>query len=179
MRLLIIFCTSFSCDKGHGGRVPDDNNEEEDGYDETLIPVDYQSAGQIRDDAIFAELVGRMPEGSTLTCLMDCCHSGSVLDLPYTFKADGQAEEMEENPNTNFDRLQATAIQYIVFKVFGRGTTGQIVYSLLGGKSNVGTLLPMLMSLVGGKKIADGDGANNMNKFLPILMKVFGMIKCG
>ena len=43
--------------------------------------MDYEKAGQIHDDQVFSELVGRMPEGSTLTCLMDCCHSGSVLDL--------------------------------------------------------------------------------------------------
>jgi len=52
---------------GHGGRLADDDGDEEDGYDETLIPVDYQKAGQIRDDEVFSELVGRMPEGSTLT----------------------------------------------------------------------------------------------------------------
>ena len=55
---------------GHGGRLPDDNGDEEDGYDETLIPVDYQTAGQIRDDLLYSDLVGRMPEGSTLTCLL-------------------------------------------------------------------------------------------------------------
>lgn len=56
----------FSGDLGHGGRLRDENNEEHDGYDETLIPVNYQSAGQIRDDTIFAELVGSMVEGSTM-----------------------------------------------------------------------------------------------------------------
>lgn len=74
---------------GHGGSVRDNNGDEEDGMDETLIPVDFQSAGQIRDDDILKHLVKPMREGVLMTCLMDCCHSGTVLDLPYRFIADG------------------------------------------------------------------------------------------
>jgi hypothetical protein len=58
-------------------------------YDETLIPVDFQRAGQIRDDDLLTHLVKPMSAGVTMTCLMDCCHSGTVLDLPYRFIADG------------------------------------------------------------------------------------------
>jgi hypothetical protein len=139
---------------GHGGRIADDSGDEEDGYDETLIPVDYQSAGQIRDDLVYSELVGRMPEGSTLTCLMDCCHSGSVLDLPYTFKADGEQEMMEENPKANLGKLQQMAIAYLISKMFGSGPIGQIVASMLGSGSMGGCMggsdtasLAMLQSL--------------------------------
>ena len=35
---------------GHGGRVRDVSGDEEDGYDSTLIPVDFKSTGQILDD---------------------------------------------------------------------------------------------------------------------------------
>mmetsp|Transcript_41601 Transcript_41601/g.50616 ORF Transcript_41601/g.50616 Transcript_41601/m.50616 type:complete len:313 (-) Transcript_41601:202-1140(-) len=94
---------------GHGGRLVDDDGDEEDGYDETLVPLDYNSAGQIRDDDLFKILVGAMPAGVTLTCLMDCCHSGTVLDLPYKFAADGDSEEMEYDEGFDMDGLAALA----------------------------------------------------------------------
>ena len=81
--------TVFLHYSGHGGRVRDTNGDEDDGYDETLIPVDFERAGQIVDDDLCRELVKAMPRGVLVTSLMDCCHSGTVLDLPYRFTADG------------------------------------------------------------------------------------------
>ena len=75
---------------GHGGYIlDDDHGEEDDGYDETLVPVDYASAGHIRDDDLYSTLVSAMPSGATLVSVMDCCHSATVLDLPYKYKATG------------------------------------------------------------------------------------------
>uniref|UniRef100_A0A7S3P5R9 Peptidase C14 caspase domain-containing protein n=1 Tax=Amphora coffeiformis TaxID=265554 RepID=A0A7S3P5R9_9STRA len=152
---------------GHGGRLPDDNGDEEDGYDETLIPVDYQSAGQIRDDLLYSDLVGRMPEGSTLTCLMDCCHSGSVLDLPYTFQADGEQQEMGENPKANMGRLQAMAVGFLVRKIFGTGPAAQMVMSL----ATSGLAMAQSGGSSGGQKTG---GANNV--LLPLLEKVASVV---
>mmetsp|Transcript_6987 Transcript_6987/g.10403 ORF Transcript_6987/g.10403 Transcript_6987/m.10403 type:complete len:326 (+) Transcript_6987:57-1034(+) len=90
---------------GHGGRVEDDNGDEDDGYDETLIPVDFQRKGQIRDDDLLRYLVKPMREGVLMTCLMDCCHSGTVLDLPYRFIADGDHYQMERNDDFDMDHL--------------------------------------------------------------------------
>jgi len=80
---------------GHGGNVEDKDGDEVDGRDETLIPVDYESAGQIVDDDLHALLVAGLPAGVRLTAVMDCCHSGSVLDLPYTYAPDGNLEIIE------------------------------------------------------------------------------------
>ncbi|CAB1101079.1 unnamed protein product [Ectocarpus sp. CCAP 1310/34] len=77
----------FRYDGGHGGSVKDTSGDEADNMDETLVPVDYKSSGQITDDEILEELVMVLPEGVTLTVVMDCCHSGSILDLPYALKA--------------------------------------------------------------------------------------------
>jgi metacaspase-1 len=81
----------------------------EDGYDETLVPVDYASAGQIRDDDLFQVLVGSMPAGVTVTCIMDCCHSGTVLDLPFQFVADGESNEMTVPADFDFGKLMGLA----------------------------------------------------------------------
>jgi hypothetical protein len=29
-----------------------------------------------------------MPESAQLTAIFDCCHSGSVMELPYTYRTD-------------------------------------------------------------------------------------------
>jgi len=97
----------FTHYSGHGGKLRDDNGEEEDGYDETLIPLDYASAGQIRDDDLLQTLVVPMARGVFATSIMDCCHSGTVLDLPYNFKADGNQTAMEANEGYDFDPMTA------------------------------------------------------------------------
>ncbi|KAG7366735.1 caspase domain containing protein [Nitzschia inconspicua] len=78
---------------GHGGLLdPDYWNRFQQAdrklkeYDETLYPVDHGLAGQIRDFSLFNHFVKPMAAGVTVTCVMDCCHSGSVLDLPYTYQ---------------------------------------------------------------------------------------------
>mmetsp|Transcript_18489 Transcript_18489/g.26030 ORF Transcript_18489/g.26030 Transcript_18489/m.26030 type:complete len:315 (+) Transcript_18489:168-1112(+) len=104
--------TLFCHYSGHGGRVRDTSGDEDDGYDETLIPVDFQSAGHIVDDQLLECLVKPLPKGAVMTCLMDCCHSGTVLDLPYRFTADGDVQEgMTRNDGFGgFDVLDAVAI---------------------------------------------------------------------
>lgn len=52
------------------------------------MPTDYKQAGQIVDDELNERLVKPLLPGVTLHALMDCCHSGTVLDLPYRCKAD-------------------------------------------------------------------------------------------
>jgi len=97
--------TAFVHYSGHGGRVKDNTGREESGYNSTLVPVDFDKAGQIIDDELYEHLVCSMPRGTTLTCLMDCCHSGTVLDLPFNFIADGEQTEMVEMENFPFIKL--------------------------------------------------------------------------
>lgn len=99
---------------GHGASVRDDDGDEADGKDECLVPVDYnEGAGLLRDDDVFKLLVAPLGDGVTLTCVLDCCHSGTILDLPYMFKADDASLQgvqdgsvgMSENPDFDFGKV--------------------------------------------------------------------------
>lgn len=76
---------------GHGCRILDSPiDETAESYDEALVPVDHNDAGIIRDTLLFKTLLAPMKKGVTVTCIVDCCHTGVMIDLPYlwTTKAD-------------------------------------------------------------------------------------------
>ncbi|ONH66585.1 Metacaspase-1 [Cyberlindnera fabianii] len=98
---------------GHGSQVPDQDGDEEDGIDETIVPLDYETSGQIIDDELHARLVQPLPAGVRLTALFDSCHSGSVLDLPYTYSTKGVLKEPNLAKEVGEGLLQA-AKSYII-----------------------------------------------------------------
>ncbi|KAJ9466514.1 Metacaspase-1 [Diplonema papillatum] len=75
--------TLFLHFSGHGSQEEDRDGDEVDGLDETICPVDYERAGMISDDVLKAQFLLRVPVGNRVLAVMDCCHSGTVLDLPY------------------------------------------------------------------------------------------------
>ncbi|KAJ3029059.1 UNVERIFIED_CONTAM: hypothetical protein HDU68_000272 [Siphonaria sp. JEL0065] len=77
---------------GHGGQIDDDDNDRESGLDCTLCPVDFDTAGEIRSDDCHKYLVAALPEGVKLTIIMDCCHSGTMMELPYTYRPDANGK---------------------------------------------------------------------------------------
>eukprot|EP00928_Gymnodinium_smaydae_P067216 TRINITY_DN5015_c1_g1_i1.p1 TRINITY_DN5015_c1_g1~~TRINITY_DN5015_c1_g1_i1.p1 ORF type:complete len:542 (+),score=101.10 TRINITY_DN5015_c1_g1_i1:91-1716(+) len=82
---------------GHGAQKEDPHGYEEDGMNETILPVDFQRAGQITDDELGDIIVKPLPEGVKLTAVMDCCHSGTGLDLPFSWTL-GRGWREETNP---------------------------------------------------------------------------------
>jgi hypothetical protein len=69
---------------GHGIGTPDNNGDEIDGRDECLVPKNY-TRGYIRDDDI-ALLIRDLHKTSKLDMCFDCCHSGTICDLPYNYE---------------------------------------------------------------------------------------------
>jgi len=94
--------TLFFHYSGHGTSVKDTSGDEADGQDEALVPLDFQKSGMLTDDETHAVLVDHVPEGASLTCVCDCCHSGSAMDLPYMYTRDDIAaadpEAAEDQP---------------------------------------------------------------------------------
>ncbi|KAF7333793.1 hypothetical protein MVEN_02336100 [Mycena venus] len=91
---LFFHCKSHS---GHGGQTPDLDGDEVDGYDDVIFPLDYQHAGHILDD------VNPLPPGCRLTtedvqAIFDSCHSGTVLDLPYSYDHHGRIKGLKITP---------------------------------------------------------------------------------
>ena len=70
---------------GHGVQKLDNNGDEADGYDEALCPLDFEDprGGVILDDEINATIVRPLGRGVKLHAIVDTCHSGTILDLPY------------------------------------------------------------------------------------------------
>jgi len=111
--------TLFSASKiGHGKGIKDRLGFENDGKDEALVPVDAQElyndvifGGKTRrerlslivDDDILRLLVKPLKAGVVLTCVVDSCHSGTVLDLPYRYT--GHGDEMERDFGFDFQRF--------------------------------------------------------------------------
>lgn len=70
---------------GHGSNVMDRTSEEKDNRDECICPVDCDKEGMIIDDVLRVRLVDPLPAGVRLRCIFDCCHAGTMLDIPYCY----------------------------------------------------------------------------------------------
>ncbi|XP_028800771.1 metacaspase-3-like isoform X2 [Neltuma alba] len=70
---------------GHGIQHTDSDEDEIDGMDESICPVDFQQEGSILDDDINSILVWPLKQGVTLHAIVDACHSGTILDLSHVY----------------------------------------------------------------------------------------------
>lgn len=124
---------------GHGGQTKATEGDEVDGEDETIYPLDFKTAGMIVDNDLHRLLVRPLPRGCRLTAIFDCCHSGSALDLPYTYSTQGKLKE----PNMLADA--------------GSGALGAATSYMRG---DIGGVLKSVMSV--GKRVMNGDKAHNV-----------------
>ncbi|KAH8980484.1 peptidase C14 [Lactarius deliciosus] len=90
---------------GHATQVKDTNGDEPDGFDECMCTMDYTGNGQFQispttpgiivDDDMHDIMVKPLPRGCRLTAVLDCCHSGTLLDLPFIYNSHGKPKQTD------------------------------------------------------------------------------------
>jgi len=149
---------------GHGSRVKDPTGDREDGMEDTIVPLDYKTAGQIDSDLLHHILVDSLPKGVRLTCIFDCCHSGTALELPYTYRTDEQGNVKRFNLLGEGKHLLSSGMHLIHGGIHKEnykekfGEARQLFGDLKSFVDNIKTpesLAGGLMSSLGG---GDGDG---------------------
>ncbi|KAL4421583.1 hypothetical protein ABPG75_010874 [Micractinium tetrahymenae] len=99
---------------GHGDTQDDPTGKERQG-NQTICPCDYEWARVITDTEIHDILVRPLPPNTTLHALIDSCHSGTVMNLPYNavLKSGHFSDWEEEYPGESWKRrtLSLPALQ--------------------------------------------------------------------
>ena len=72
---------------GHGTNIRDRNKDERDGQDECMVPSDCERGKLISDDEI-NKVLKRFWQGTKVICFFDCCHSGTLADLRFTWSSE-------------------------------------------------------------------------------------------
>jgi len=76
---------------GHGGRLLDEEESDEDEIPHELLTLsDYRKGGILTDDELYSSFVREVPAGVHVVAVIDTCHpspSGCALELPYVCEA--------------------------------------------------------------------------------------------
>ena len=86
---------------GHGTYANDNNNDEADKRDEFICPIDLKC---IRDDDL-KEIVSNLNNNTNMYTIMDCCHSGTNMDLPFLYNQVGGKMRLIENNYSKYKTL--------------------------------------------------------------------------
>ncbi|KAJ3692639.1 hypothetical protein LUZ60_011734 [Juncus effusus] len=162
---------------GHGSQQEDKNGDEADGMDETILPLDFEKNGVIVDDEINDIIVRPLPAGAKLHAVIDACHSGTVMDLPYLCRMtkSGQYDWEDHRPRNGIYKGTEGG-QVFCFSgcdddqtsadttALSRGTqTGAMTFCFIqaieqGQASTYGTILNSMRSTIRNTRPVDGVG---------------------
>lgn len=123
---------------GHGFQIPDISGDEPDGKDECI----YLGASYISDDE-FRLLLQTVPAGINILCVFDCCHSGTILDLPLQYEQLKVRRENNFHFKANILCISGCADPNVSFEANGTGyLTDCFIKTLQDWKPILSTKLP-------------------------------------
>jgi len=101
------------------------------GFSDTIVPQDFESNGQIPSAMLHSTLVSRLPANSSLFVVLDCCHSGSALELPYVYRTDEDGNVgLMDNLKTGFSL--ANEASHLIQGDYGFQSIGEAKQLLAG-----------------------------------------------
>jgi len=145
---------------GHGSQVRDHSGEEIDGMNETILPVDHRRAGMIADKELYHVLIAPLPGGVKLHALCDSCHSGTILDLPYTCMPEPKQTQWQGNPWYQAQRIFKGTAGGLAVCISGcdDSQTSADTSKLSGGQATTGAMLySFIQSLERGRARTYGE----------------------
>ena len=149
---------------GHGTQIRDINGDEQDGFDECIVPCNYNTAGVITDDDLFA--IFKNAKCQLIICF-DSCNSGTGCDLQYSVNYNNGALSKTVNKNNatravsnpNVIMLsgcrdpQTSADAYDSVSKRGVGAFTQVLIETLRANNHNIALLPLYSSLCASLKM--------------------------
>ncbi len=118
---------------GHGSTLSDNNGDESDKIDETIVSKDLLN---ITDDELINVIRKNLQKDRTLIAIFDSCHSGTVLDLKYSFSE--SLEKLSIIESTKYEDLTPNIImlsgcrdsQYSEETLTSTGVNGLLTWSV-------------------------------------------------
>jgi len=124
---------------GHGSSQKDTSGDEEDGMDEGLVPSDFERKGILIDDIIHNILASFNPNTKILF-ICDACHSGSILDLKYTWDTNMKCRVDNKKDYIKSKTLLISGCQ--------DNQTSADAFNLLGDNKSVGALTASILKVL-------------------------------
>ena len=124
---------------GHGSSQKDTSGDEEDGMDEGLVPSDFERKGILIDDIIHNILASFNPKTKILF-ICDACHSGSILDLKYTWNASMKCKVDNKKDYVKSNTMLISGCQ--------DNQTSADAFNLLGDNKSVGALTASILKVL-------------------------------
>lgn len=128
---------------GHGVQTADRSGDESDRKDESLVTADLQL---LLDDELYL-LIARLKSHCEATFIFDCCHSGTVLDLPKVPIGGGGSKGGHMNPRAQIMSIAACAEWGKSIEKHGRGLFTSSLCNLLRQRGLGAKIGPMVSTI--------------------------------
>ena len=160
---------------GHGFQIKDTNGDETDGYDETILSADKQ---YLKDDEINNLISGLNNTKASVVFVFDCCHSGSILDLPKIIIGNNNQKNKDLKNKSRILCISACDESQSSLEVNGRGIFTKLFCELLRKNINqpLMTLLYTIKHQIDEKKV-DMSLTISSNKKVDVRKSKFFKIK--